>query len=118
MLFTFPKLHIVKSFQHSCFSPPPRTGVHDVYDAVRKVRRGKYSEVVEGIHATDNETYVIKILKPVKKKQVRQHNAKLTAAAPDHLNKAERKMMIHRGLVLTGWLVIHLMNSTSVRVVW
>lgn len=24
MLFTFPKLHIVKSFQHSCFSPPPR----------------------------------------------------------------------------------------------
>lgn len=37
---------------------------------VRKVGRGKYSEVFEGIHATDNEKCVIKILKPVKKKKV------------------------------------------------
>ena len=32
--------------------------------------RGKYSEVFEGIHATDDEKCVIKILKPVKKKKV------------------------------------------------
>lgn len=32
--------------------------------------RGKYSEVFEGIHATDEEKCVIKILKPVKKKKV------------------------------------------------
>lgn len=32
--------------------------------------RGKYSEVFEGVHCTDNEKCVIKILKPVKKKKV------------------------------------------------
>ena len=38
---------------------------------VRKVGRGKYSEVFEGVHCTDNEKCIIKILKPVKKKKVR-----------------------------------------------
>ena len=37
---------------------------------VRKVGRGKYSEVFEGVHSTDNEKCIIKILKPVKKKKV------------------------------------------------
>jgi casein kinase II subunit alpha len=40
---------------------------------VRKVGRGKYSEVFEGVHCTDNEKCVIKILKPVKKKKVNHH---------------------------------------------
>ncbi|KAG2282159.1 hypothetical protein Bca52824_053379 [Brassica carinata] len=39
-------------------------GVQDDYEVVRKVGRGKYSEVFEGIHATDGEKCVIKILKP------------------------------------------------------
>lgn len=42
----------------------------DDYEVVRKVGRGKYSEVFEGLHTTDNEKCVIKILKPVKKKKV------------------------------------------------
>lgn len=37
---------------------------------VRKVGRGKYSEVFEGVHCTDGEKCIIKILKPVKKKKV------------------------------------------------
>lgn len=37
---------------------------------MRKVGRGKYSEVFEGVHCTDNERCIIKILKPVKKKKV------------------------------------------------
>lgn len=37
---------------------------------MRKVGRGKYSEVFEGVHCTDNEKCIIKILKPVKKKKV------------------------------------------------
>lgn len=37
---------------------------------VRKVGRGKYSEVFEGVHCTGNEKCIIKILKPVKKKKV------------------------------------------------
>ena len=39
---------------------------------VRKVGRGKYSEVFEGFHCTNDEKCIIKILKPVKKKKVRQ----------------------------------------------
>jgi serine/threonine protein kinase len=42
----------------------------DDYEAVRKVGRGKYSEVFEGVNTFNNECCVIKILKPVKKKKV------------------------------------------------
>lgn len=42
----------------------------DDYEVVRKVGRGKYSEVFEGININTNEKCVIKILKPVKKKKV------------------------------------------------
>ncbi|GER56682.1 protein kinase superfamily protein [Striga asiatica] len=45
-------------------------GEQDDYEVVRKVGRGKYSEVFEGVHTTNNEKCVIKILKPVKKKKV------------------------------------------------
>lgn len=41
---------------------------------VRKVGRGKYSEVFEGVHCTDDEKCIIKILKPVKKKKVSSFN--------------------------------------------
>jgi serine/threonine protein kinase len=43
----------------------------DDYEVVRKVGRGKYSEVFEGINTKNNEKCIIKILKPVKKKKVR-----------------------------------------------
>lgn len=41
---------------------------------VRKIGRGKYSEVFEGIDCTDknNTTIAIKILKPVKKKKIKR----------------------------------------------
>ena len=42
----------------------------DDYEVVRKVGRGKYSEVFEGVNIVNNQTCIIKILKPVKKKKV------------------------------------------------
>lgn len=42
----------------------------DDYEVVRKVGRGKYSEVFEGVNTVNNERCIIKILKPVKKKKV------------------------------------------------
>lgn len=42
----------------------------DDYEVVRKVGRGKYSEVFEGMNVANNERCIIKILKPVKKKKV------------------------------------------------
>ncbi|RDX64593.1 Casein kinase II subunit alpha-2, partial [Mucuna pruriens] len=47
-------------------------GDQDDYEVVRKVGRGKYSEVFEGINVNSNERCVIKILKPVKKKKIKR----------------------------------------------
>jgi len=42
----------------------------DNYEVVRKIGRGKYSEVFEGVDVRTNKPVVIKILKPVKKKKI------------------------------------------------
>mmetsp|Transcript_15863 Transcript_15863/g.25583 ORF Transcript_15863/g.25583 Transcript_15863/m.25583 type:complete len:346 (+) Transcript_15863:153-1190(+) len=47
-------------------------GEQDDYEVVRKVGRGKYSEVFEGFHSGNSEKCVIKILKPVKKKKIKR----------------------------------------------
>lgn len=47
-------------------------GSQDDYEVVRKIGRGKYSEVFEGVNSKNNEKCVIKILKPVKKKKIRR----------------------------------------------
>ncbi|KAL3927986.1 MAG: hypothetical protein SGPRY_002580, partial [Prymnesium sp.] len=47
-------------------------GNQDDYEVVRKVGRGKYSEVFEGINVTNNTKVIIKILKPVKKKKIKR----------------------------------------------
>ena len=39
---------------------------------MRKIGRGKYSEVFEGINIVNNEKCVIKVLKPVKKKKIKR----------------------------------------------
>lgn len=47
-------------------------GDQDNYQIVRKVGRGKYSEVFEGVNVKNGEKCVIKILKPVKKKKIKR----------------------------------------------
>ncbi|KAI7852599.1 Pkinase-domain-containing protein [Circinella umbellata] len=47
-------------------------GLQDNYEIIRKVGRGKYSEVFEGINITNGEKCVIKVLKPVKKKKIKR----------------------------------------------
>ena len=47
-------------------------GDQENYEVVRKVGRGKYSEVFEGINVRNDEKCVIKILKPVKKKKIKR----------------------------------------------
>lgn len=44
----------------------------DRYDAIRKIGRGKYSEVFEGVDSNTNKKIVIKVLKPVKKKKIKR----------------------------------------------
>jgi len=40
------------------------------YEVIRKVGRGKYSEVFEGVNVKTSQPVIIKILKPVKKKKI------------------------------------------------
>lgn len=51
---------------------PIEWGNIDDYQLVRKLGRGKYSEVFEGIKVPGDEKVVIKILKPVKKKKIKR----------------------------------------------
>ncbi|KAJ1554537.1 Casein kinase II subunit alpha, partial [Cladochytrium tenue] len=44
----------------------------DDYEIVKKIGRGKYSEVFEGINVSSNDRCVIKVLKPVKKKKIKR----------------------------------------------
>ena len=44
----------------------------DDYEIIKKIGRGKYSEVFEGMNVVTMTKVVIKILKPVKKKKIRR----------------------------------------------
>lgn len=45
-------------------------GSQDKYEIIKKIGRGKYSEVFEGIDSSTGNKIVIKILKPVKKMKI------------------------------------------------
>lgn len=47
-------------------------GEQDHYEVIKKIGRGKYSEVFEGINTLNNQKCVIKVLKPVKKKKIKR----------------------------------------------
>jgi casein kinase II subunit alpha len=49
------------------------------FEVVKKIGRGKYSEVFEGIETSSGHSVVIKVLKPVKKKKVKREIKILTA---------------------------------------
>lgn len=44
----------------------------DSYELIRKIGRGKYSDVYEGINSENDNFIVIKVLKPVKKTKIRR----------------------------------------------
>ncbi len=44
----------------------------DKYEIVKKIGRGKYSDVYEGMCSIDNRKIVIKVLKPVKKRKIKR----------------------------------------------
>jgi len=44
----------------------------DKYCVVRKIGRGKYSDVFDGFNTENDSRVVVKILKPVKKKKIRR----------------------------------------------
>lgn len=67
-----------QAYSSVCFSIHTlTTSIHthrlqDNYEILRKVGRGKYSEVFEGINVLTDEKCIIKVLKPVKKKKIKR----------------------------------------------
>ena len=53
-------------------------GKQEDYEIIKKVGRGKYSEVYEGININNDQKVVIKVLKPVKKKKNKKRNKNIT----------------------------------------
>lgn len=47
-------------------------GDQENYEVVRKIGRGKYSEVFDGVNVVNQQRCVVKILKPVKKKKIKR----------------------------------------------
>jgi len=47
-------------------------GGQDNYEIIKKIGRGKYSEVFEAINIANDQKCVIKVLKPVKKKKIKR----------------------------------------------
>jgi len=47
-------------------------GKQEDYEIIKKIGRGKYSEVYEGININNDQKVVIKVLKPVKKKKIKR----------------------------------------------
>ncbi|KAJ1463137.1 kinase-like domain-containing protein [Pelagophyceae sp. CCMP2097] len=47
-------------------------GEQEDYEVIRKIGRGKYSEVFEGMNVANDKRCVVKILKPVKKKKIKR----------------------------------------------
>ncbi|XP_049636616.1 LOW QUALITY PROTEIN: casein kinase II subunit alpha-like [Suncus etruscus] len=67
-----PRHHIVCVRRRESGLRRRRQRNQDDYQLVRKLGRGKYSEVFEAINITNNEKVVVKILKPVKKKKIKR----------------------------------------------
>jgi casein kinase II subunit alpha len=62
----------LSSHYHHLHHPTARRSDQDAYEVIRKVGRGKYSEVFEGVHAPTGGRCVVKVLKPVKKKKIKR----------------------------------------------
>jgi serine/threonine protein kinase len=72
---------------------------------VRKVGRGKYSEVFEGVNVTNNEKCIIKILKPVKKKKVSCTRALMCAWCTAASSACPQHAVLNTRLRSRQWLL-------------
>lgn len=74
--------HVSRVYTDACQSQPAeyyeydqhvlQYGAVDNYWITRKLGRGKYSEVFEGVNAGNDEQCVVKVLKPIKKRKIKK----------------------------------------------
>jgi casein kinase II subunit alpha len=89
----------------------------DDYELVKKLGRGKYSEVFEGYNVKTNELCVVKILKPVKKKKIRREIKILQnlSGAPNIIKLLD---IVRDPVTKTPSLVFEYVNNTDFKVLY
>jgi casein kinase II subunit alpha len=84
---------------------------------VRKIGRGKYSEVFEGMNASNGTRCVIKILKPVKKKKIKRE-IKILQNLCGGTNIIELLDVVRDPQSKTPSLVFEYINNTDFKVLY
>ncbi|KAK4481546.1 hypothetical protein RD792_012447 [Penstemon davidsonii] len=92
-------------------------GDQDDYEVVRKVGKGKYSEVFEGTNVTNNERCIIKILKPVKKKKIKRE-IKILQNLCGGTNIVKLLDLVRDSYSKTPCLIFEYVNSTDHKVLY
>jgi casein kinase II subunit alpha len=91
-------------------------GEQDDYEVVRKVGRGKYSEVFEGRNA-HGEKCIIKILKPVKKKKIKRE-IKILQNLTGGVNVIKLLDIVREPTTKTPSLIFEYVNNTDFKVLY
>ncbi|CAL6415115.1 unnamed protein product [Bathycoccus prasinos] len=93
-------------------------GEQDDYEVVRKVGRGKYSEVFEGVRAQAvDQKCIIKILKPVKKKKIKRE-IKILQNLAGGINIVSLLDVVREPQSKTPSLVFEYVNNTDFKVLY
>lgn len=92
-------------------------GNQDNYEVVRKIGRGKYSEVFEGYNVTNNTKCVIKILKPVKKKKIKRE-IKILQNLSGGVNVIQLLDVVRDAQSKTPSLVFEYVNNTDFKTLY
>jgi len=92
-------------------------GDQEDYEVVRKVGRGKYSEVFEGVNSINNERCIIKILKPVKKKKIKRE-IKILQNLSEGPNIVKLLDIVRDQQSKTPSLIFEYVNNTDFKVLY
>uniref|UniRef100_A0A1I8IYR0 non-specific serine/threonine protein kinase n=1 Tax=Macrostomum lignano TaxID=282301 RepID=A0A1I8IYR0_9PLAT len=92
-------------------------GNQDDYQVVRKLGRGKYSEVFEGVNVTNQEKVVIKVLKPVKKKKIKRE-IKILDNLKGGINIITMQSIVKDPVSRTPALIFEYVNNTDFKLLY
>jgi casein kinase II subunit alpha len=89
----------------------------DNYEIIKKIGRGKYSEVFEGIDMSIHEKVVIKVLKPVKKKKIKRE-IKILQNLRNGTNIIELKNIVIEPVSRTPALIFEHVNNMDPKLLY
>ncbi|ORZ11118.1 kinase-like domain-containing protein [Absidia repens] len=92
-------------------------GLQDNYEIIRKIGRGKYSEVFDGVNISTNEKCVIKALKPVKKKKIKRE-IKILQNLTGGVNVINLYDIVRDPLSKTPALIFEHVNNTDFKTLY